>query len=97
MSAYWAENRDIGDTEVLVAEASPLGLDPDEVRDVAQTSRYRDRIAESTTAVLEMGAGGVPAWVVDDRVLIPGAQPHELFERVLEKLGHGGETPDSVP
>jgi predicted DsbA family dithiol-disulfide isomerase len=35
-----------------------------------------------------MGAGGVPAWVIDERVLIPGAQPHELFERVLVKLGY---------
>jgi predicted DsbA family dithiol-disulfide isomerase len=38
--------------------------------------------------MLELGAGGVPAWVVDDRVLVPGAQPHELFERVMEQLGH---------
>ena len=35
-----------------------------------------------------MGAGGVPAFVVDDRLLIPGAQPHELFERVMNKLGY---------
>ena len=26
-------------------------------------------------------------FVIDDRVMIPGAQPHELFERVMEKLG----------
>jgi predicted DsbA family dithiol-disulfide isomerase len=37
---------------------------------------------------LELGAGGVPAWLVDDRLLVPGAQPHELFDQVLERLGH---------
>ena len=93
MSAYWGEGRDIGDAEVLVELGEPLGLDPDEIRDAAVGSRYEDRIRGSTAAVLEMGAGGVPAFVVDDRLLIPGAQPHELFERVLEKLGYG----DSVP
>jgi predicted DsbA family dithiol-disulfide isomerase len=30
----------------------------------------------------------VPAWVLDDRLLIPGAQPPEVFERVLERLGY---------
>ena len=91
MAAYWAEARDIADPDVLVAEGAAVGLDPDEIRDVIATGRHEDRIAASTAAVLEMGAGGVPAWVVDDRLLIPGAQPHELFERVLVKLGHGGE------
>jgi predicted DsbA family dithiol-disulfide isomerase len=33
-----------------------------------------------------MGAGGVPAFVIADRVLIPGAQPHSLFEKVMQKL-----------
>jgi predicted DsbA family dithiol-disulfide isomerase len=97
MTAYWAEDRDIGDVEVLVDEAAAFGLDLDEVRDVAATSRYQDRIEASTRAVIEMGAGGVPAWVVDDRLLIPGAQPHELFERVMEKLGYPGDPVDNVP
>jgi predicted DsbA family dithiol-disulfide isomerase len=92
MTAYWAEGRDISDPDVLADEGAAHGLDADEVRDVAVTFPYQDRIEASTAAVLEMGAGGVPAWVVDDRLLIPGAQPHELFERVMEKLGYAGET-----
>src|SRR3954463_12438236 len=91
MTAYWGEGRDIGDVEVLVREAVAAGLEADEVRDVVATGKFEDRIRESTQAVLEMGAGGVPAFAVDDRVLIPGAQPHELFERVMAKLGYGGE------
>jgi predicted DsbA family dithiol-disulfide isomerase len=88
MHAFWAEDRDISDAEVLVEEASAFGIDPDQVRDAATAFPYQDRIDASSAAMLEMGAGGVPAWVVDDRVMIPGAQPHELFERVMEKLGH---------
>jgi predicted DsbA family dithiol-disulfide isomerase len=93
MNAYWGEGRDIGDAEVLVQLGEPLGLDPDEIRDVVASGRYEDRIRASTAAVLEMGAGGVPAFVVDDRLLIPGAQPHDLFARVLEKLGYGDDVP----
>jgi predicted DsbA family dithiol-disulfide isomerase len=92
MHAYWAEGRDIGDTEVLVEEAGRFGLDGDEIRAVVAEHPYAERIAASTAGLLELGGGGVPAWVLDDRVFVPGAQPHELFARVMEKLGHEDET-----
>lgn len=47
-----------------------------------------ETVQRSTRRAHELGAGGVPAWVIDERVLVPGAQPHEVFDRVLEKLGH---------
>jgi predicted DsbA family dithiol-disulfide isomerase len=93
MTAFWAEDRDISDPEVLAEEASAFGLDRDEVRDVAKTLPYEDKIRASTTAVQEMGGGGVPAFVVADRVMIPGAQPHDLFEKVMERL----ELPPRAP
>jgi predicted DsbA family dithiol-disulfide isomerase len=37
---------------------------------------------------MDVGVTGVPAWVIDERVLVPGAQPHDVFERVLAKLGY---------
>jgi predicted DsbA family dithiol-disulfide isomerase len=88
MTAFWAEDRDISDPDVLVEEAEPFGLDPEAVRTAATTRPYEDRITASTVAVHEMGGNGVPAFVVADQVLIPGAQPHELFEKVMERLGH---------
>ena len=86
MTAFWAEDRDISDPEVLAEQAAAFGLDRDEVREAATTIPYQDRIRASTIAVHEMGAGGVPAFVIDDRVMIPGAQPHALFEKVMVKL-----------
>ena len=88
MTAFWAEDRDISDPDVLVAEAAPFGLDADEVRDAASKFPYQDLIQASTGAVMEMGASGVSAFAVDDRVLIPGAQPHEVFDQVLAQMGH---------
>jgi predicted DsbA family dithiol-disulfide isomerase len=87
MTAFWAEDLNISDPLVLAAEGAAFGLDRDEVIDVATTFRYQDRVDASSAAMHEMGAGGVPAWVIDDRVLVPGAQPHEVFDRVMQKLG----------
>jgi predicted DsbA family dithiol-disulfide isomerase len=86
--AYWARGLDLGDEEVLLAEGEAVGLAKDEITAALEDPQYVGRIAEQTTAALELGAAGVPAWLVDERALVPGAQPHELFDSVLERLGH---------
>ena len=87
--AYWARARDIGDEQVLIEEGTDAGLDQDEIVGALRDDRYLQRVEEQTRTALELGAGGVPAWLIDQRVLVPGAQPHEIFAQVLERLGHG--------
>jgi predicted DsbA family dithiol-disulfide isomerase len=87
--SYWARGRDIGDERVLIEEGTGAGLDEGEIVDALRDERYLQRIEEQTRAAIELGAGGVPAWVIDRRVLVPGAQPHQVFAQVLERLGHG--------
>jgi predicted DsbA family dithiol-disulfide isomerase len=86
--AYWARGLDIGDDTVLVGEGVAVGLDEAEIADALEDPRYLEVINAQTRTALGLGASGVPAWVIDRRLLVPGAQPHEVFERVLERLGH---------
>ena len=86
--AYWARGRDIGDQRVLIDEGIAVGLEQDEIAEALRDERYLERIEEQTHLAIELGAGGVPAWAIDQRVLVPGAQPHDVFARVLERLGH---------
>ena len=86
--AYWARGRDIGDERVLVEEGAAIGLKEGDVLEALRDGRYRDRIGQYTDSALQLGAGGVPAWLIDERLLVPGAQPHDVFTRVLERLGH---------
>jgi predicted DsbA family dithiol-disulfide isomerase len=86
--AYWARGRDIGEERVLIDEGTAVGLEEGEIIDTLRDGRYLEQIAAQTRAAIELGAGGVPAWVIDQRVLVPGAQPHDIFARVLERLGH---------
>lgn len=88
--AYWARGRDIGDEQVLVEEGTVVGLDHAEILEAMGDATYLERVVGQTREALELGASGVPAWVIDERVLVPGAQPHEVFGRVLERLGHAG-------
>jgi predicted DsbA family dithiol-disulfide isomerase len=86
--AYWSRGRDLGDREVLLEEGSAVGLEEQEIEIALREPRYLERIRQQTRAATELGAGGVPAWVIDERLLVPGAQPHEVFDRVLERFGH---------
>jgi predicted DsbA family dithiol-disulfide isomerase len=87
-SAYWARGRDIGDDEVIVQEAVAAGMAEDDARGVLAGDAHLDTLLSETRTVLEHGATGVPAWVIDGGVLVPGAQPHETFERVLARLSY---------
>jgi predicted DsbA family dithiol-disulfide isomerase len=96
-SAYWAQGRDIGDIQVLVEEGVAAGLDQTEILDALRDGRYLSQVESSTQKAIELGATGVPAWVIDQRVLVPGAQPHEVFTHVLERLGHAPREVASEP
>jgi predicted DsbA family dithiol-disulfide isomerase len=88
--AYWVKGLDIGSDEVLVEVAAEAGMDRDEAaqRLGAWSEDLLTAIEHETRGAVEMGVTGVPGWLVDERLLVPGAQPHEVFERVLTRLGH---------
>lgn len=86
MDAYWAEAKNIGDADVLRAEATAVGLPADEVEDVLAGDRYRDRVESSTREAYGMGASAVPAFVLDRRLLVLGAQPEEVFQQAFAQL-----------
>jgi predicted DsbA family dithiol-disulfide isomerase len=88
MDAFWVRGRDLGDHAVLVDECGATGLVEDEVREVLDSDRYAELVGASTAGAMDAGATGVPAFAVDSRILIPGAQPEEVFEQVLARLDY---------
>jgi predicted DsbA family dithiol-disulfide isomerase len=87
MDAYWARSQNIGDHEVLREVAVEAGLDGEEVDDLLAGDAYAGRIAASTAQAGGIGATGVPAWVLDGRLLVLGAQPREVFDAAFARLG----------
>lgn len=86
MDAYWGEARNIGDPTVLRGLAAELSLPEDEIEDVLAGDRYRDRIEQSTRQAVSIGANAVPAFLLDRRLLVLGAQPDAVFEQALAQL-----------
>jgi predicted DsbA family dithiol-disulfide isomerase len=86
MDAYWAEGANIGDHDVLRTLARDVGLADDDVERVLAGDDYAQRVAVSTQQAVSLGANGVPAFVLNGKLLILGAQPREVFEQALTRL-----------
>ncbi len=86
MEAYWSEAEDIGDSDVLSRLARELELPEADVEELLGGDRYRDRIEGSTRQAASIGANAVPAFLLDRRLLVLGAQPNEAFEHAFARL-----------
>ena len=86
MDAYWEEGRNIGDPAELKTLTVEAGLDPADVDEVLAGNGYADRVRASTAEAHSLGINGIPAFVLDSRLLVLGAQSREVFERAYTQL-----------
>jgi len=84
--AYFVEARDIGDHEVLADIADNIGMDASVVRRLLKTDSDRDDIAARDAHSRSMGISSVPTFIVASKHAVPGAQPPELWQRVIAEL-----------
>ncbi len=90
--AYFVETRDIGDHDVLADIADAIGLDAAVIRRLLGSDADRDDIAQRDAHSREMGVTGVPTFIVDQSHAVPGAQPTELWEKVIDEMtGQAGQ------
>lgn len=92
-AANFAQGRDIGDPAVLADIAGAIGMDAAAVARLLGGDADRDLIREREAHSRARGVGAVPTFIVADRHVVQGAQPAELWERVIDELLAGqGET-----
>ncbi|MFC8371340.1 MULTISPECIES: DsbA family oxidoreductase [unclassified Streptomyces] len=91
--ANFAEERSVfNDDERLVELAGAAGLDTGAVRAVlADPKAYADEVRADEREAAELGANGVPFFVLDRKYGVSGAQPAEVFTQALTQAW--GERP----
>jgi predicted DsbA family dithiol-disulfide isomerase len=70
-----------------------VGLDADEARSLLASNRYADEVRANEQRWLSLGIHSVPSVIVNDRHLIQGGQPPEVFEQALRQLAAQPATP----
>jgi predicted DsbA family dithiol-disulfide isomerase len=87
MDAYWAEATNIGDADELRRLAAEVGLASDDVeRVIADPSAYLDVVEGSTLQAQSIGINAIPAFLLDRRLIVLGAQPLDAFRRAFAQL-----------
>lgn len=89
--AYFTDGQDPSDHEVLVRVAGEVGLDAARARAVLTSGEYADEVREDERFYQQQGISAVPAVIIDDRHLIQGGQPAEVFEQALRQIAAAGE------
>jgi predicted DsbA family dithiol-disulfide isomerase len=84
--AYWDEGQDVSAMPVLRQVATRAGVDPDSMQKAVEADAYGDFLDARRQEAEELMITGIPAHVIADRYLVMGAQPYDVFERVMERL-----------
>jgi predicted DsbA family dithiol-disulfide isomerase len=94
-SAYWDEGRDVSDLAVLKEVAERAGVDPAAMEKSIAANEYGDYLDARRAEAEELMISGIPAHVVADRYLVMGAQPYDVFQRLMGRLGIGRRQPSA--
>ncbi len=85
LKAHFTDGLHLGDHDVLADLAVEVGLNRDEVFNVLGGTEYTDDVHQDEQEAAQLGARGVPFFVINRKYGISGAQPTEVFLGTLQK------------
>ena len=86
LQAYHGQGRNPSDAEVLLEAATGAGLDAARARQVLDSDEFSAEVRQAESFWQQAGIRSVPSVVVNDRHLIQGGQPPEVFEQALRQI-----------
>lgn len=76
---------------MLLRAAGEVGLDVEAARQVLASNAYADEVRQLEYYWQRAGIRSVPAIVINQRHLISGGQPPEVFEQALRQIAQQDE------
>ena len=89
LRAYFTDGENVADHDVLARLAGSAGLDGDRARQILASDEFADAVRERERHYTGSGITAVPSVIFNDRHLVQGGQPVEVFERALRQLAAG--------
>lgn len=84
--AYFRDARDIGDHEVLADIADGCEMDAAVVTKLLASDADIEGIQKRDAHSREMGVTSVPTFIIDNKHAVPGAQPAEMWVKVIGEI-----------
>ena len=86
LRAYFTDGLDVGDAGVIASCADEVGLDGTALRTWLDTDGGKEEVVTDFEAAINLEISGVPAFLIDGRYMVPGAQDVDVFVNVLERV-----------
>jgi predicted DsbA family dithiol-disulfide isomerase len=83
--AYFVDGVNIFDPKELLGIVERIGLDPVAAGEILAGNAFDDQIGVDQGIARQLGATGVPFFVIDGKYGISGAQPREAFTQTFEQ------------
>ncbi len=88
--AYFTDGQSPGEHAVLLRVVAEVGLDAVRAAEILATDEFAAEVRAREQFYLNQGIHSVPAVIINDRHLISGGQPVEVFERALRHIAVTG-------
>ena len=88
--AYFTDGESPASHAVLIKVAQSAGLDPVRAAGILDSDEFAMEVRESEQFYQSQGIHSVPAVIINDRHLISGGQPVEVFEQALRQIAQAG-------
>lgn len=92
---YFTNGEDLSRPEVLLDVVSEVDLDRVAAGQVLADDSYGTQVGDDQREANDSGITGVPAFVIDQHWLIPGAQETDRFVALIEKVRAGADSSTS--
>jgi predicted DsbA family dithiol-disulfide isomerase len=89
--AYFTQGEDPSNHELLLRVAGEAGLNVQQARTVLESNAFADEVRQQEYYWQRAGIRSVPAVIVNERHLISGGQPPEVFEQALRQIAQQDE------
>lgn len=89
LKAYFTDGEDPSNHAVLARVAGEVGLDTKRANEILASDAYAAEVRAQEQFYQRQGISSVPAVIINDRHLISGGQPPEVFERALRQIAAG--------
>jgi len=83
---YFNDGQSIADYAVLLAAATEVGLDKNEVSQVLNSDDYRQAVLDDENEAQRLGIHAAPYFVINNKYSISGAQPYDAFVKALKQI-----------
>lgn len=86
LKAYFTDGENPSDAALLVRVAGEVGLDRARAQAILESDTFAAEVRAQEKFYLGQGIHSVPAVIINDRHLISGGQPPEVFEQALRQI-----------